>query len=192
MKEEKRKRKLKVIGIIGKIASGKGTAADFFVKDYGFKQITMSNFLREEAKRRHRYPSREYLRKLQAELRKEFGQNILVDKAIETIKDNQDKYKGFVIDGLRDFREAKYAKRKLKLKIVLIEASPMMRFKRAKERHRKGFDKTYEQFLYDDSMETAIFDFSKTMKLADFIVSSEEGKEAMYKDLRKIAKKLGF
>jgi dephospho-CoA kinase len=97
-----------------------------------------------------------------------------------------------VIDGLRDFREAKYAKRKLKLKIILIEASPMIRFKRAKERHRKGFDKTYEQFLYDDSMETAIFDFNKTMNLADFRVSNDQGKEVMYPELKKIAKHLGF
>ena len=185
-------RKQKIIGIIGKIASGKGTTADFFVKKYNFKQINMGNFLRQEAERRGRHPTREYLRKLQAELRKEFGQNILVNKAIDSINENKEKYNGFVIDGLRDHREAKYAQRKLKLKIILVEASPLTRFKRAKARHRKGFDKTYEQFLYDDSMETAIFDFNKTMKLADFIVNSEQGKEAMYQDLEKIAKKLRF
>jgi dephospho-CoA kinase len=188
----KKSKKLKVVGIIGKIASGKGTAADFFVKKYKFKQITMSNFLRKEAEKRHRHPSREYLRKLQAELRKQFGQNVLVNMAIDLINENKEKYNGFVIDGLRDYREAKYAQKKLRLKIILIQASPLTRFKRAKARHRKGFDKTYEQFLYDDSMETAIFDFNKTEKLADFIVSSEQGKEFMYKDLGKIAKKLGF
>jgi dephospho-CoA kinase len=186
------KHPLKVVGIIGKIASGKGTAADFFVKKYKFKQINMGNFLRQEAKRRRKYPTREYLRKLQAELRKKLGQNILVDMVIESINENKEKYNGFVIDGLRDYREAKYAKKKLKLKIILVEASPLIRFKRAKARHRKGFDKTYEQFLYDDSIETAIFDFNKTMKLADFIVNSEQGKEFMYKDLEKIARKLRF
>ena len=81
---------------------------------------------------------------------------------------------------------------KLRLKIILIEASPLIRFKRAKARHRRGFDKTYEQFLYEDSIETAIFDFNKTEKIADFRVSSEQGKGPMYKNLGKISRKLKF
>ena len=106
--------KKKVIAIIGPIASGKGTAADFFVKK-GYEQITMSNFLRAEAKKRKIKPDRNYFRKLQAELRRKFGANVLVERAIEKIKNS--KKEKFVIDGLRDYREAKYAKKKLKLKI---------------------------------------------------------------------------
>lgn len=176
----------KVIAVIGPIASGKGTAADYFVKK-GFKQITMSDFLRQEARRRKVHPSRTYFRKLQAELRKHYGQNYLVQKAIDKVRNS--KKEKFVIDGLRDFREAKFAKKKLKLKIILINANPLIRFKRQRDRARHGFSKTYHEFLHEDAKENAIFDFHKTMKLADYEISSNQGKEFMYKELGKLTKK---
>jgi dephospho-CoA kinase len=179
-------KKQKVIAIIGPIASGKGTAADFFVKKYKFKQITMSNFLRVEAKRRKVKPNREYFRKLQAELRRIHGNNVLVEMARKKIIENPDK--NFVIDGLRDYREAKYAQKKLKLKIVLVDASPLIRFKRQKERARNGHSKTYPEFLHEDARENAIFDFNKTRKLADFTLSSDLGKDFLYKELEKLVR----
>lgn len=186
--KQKNQKKQKIIVIIGPIASGKGTAADFFAKKYGFKKITMSDFLRQEARRRGVHPTRTYLRRLQRELRQDYGQNVLVDMARRKIKENPDK--NFVVDGLRDFREAKYAKKKIKMKIILIDADPVVRFRRQKGRHRQGFSKAYHEFLHEDAMENAIFDFHKTRKLADFTILSDAGKEDLYKQLGKLAKKL--
>jgi dephospho-CoA kinase len=182
----KKVKKQKIIAIIGAIASGKGTAADFFVKKYGFKKITMSDFLRQEARRRKVHPNRVYFRKLQNELRIKLGQNILVEMARQKIKENPGR--SFVIDGLRDYREAKYAKKKLKLKIILIDADAAVRFKRQKERHRNGFSQTYPEFLHEDAVENALFDFYKTKKLADFRIFSDAGKDSLYKQLGKLVK----
>jgi dephospho-CoA kinase len=183
-------KKQKIIGIIGAIAAGKGTAALFFEKKYGFKKITMSDFLRVEAKKRRVKPTRIYFRKLQAELRGTYGNNILVDMARRKVAENPER--DFVIDGLRDYREAKYAKRKLKLKIILVDASALTRFKRQKERGRNGFARTYTEFLHEDARENAIFDFYKTRKLADFVVFSDQGRENLYSQLEKMKKKLGI
>jgi len=187
MKRGKMK-KQKIIAIIGPIASGKGTAADFFVKKYKFKKITMSDFLRQEARRRKVHPTRIYFRKLQKELREKLGQNILVEMARKKISENPEK--NFVIDGLRDYREAKYAKKKFKLKIILIDADPSVRFRRQKERHRKGFSQTYIKFLHEDAVENAIFDFHKTKELADFKIFSDKGREYLHKELGKLKRKL--
>jgi dephospho-CoA kinase len=180
-------KKQKIIAIIGSIASGKGTAADFFVKKYGFKHITMSDFLRQEARRRKVKPTRTYLRKLQAELRKDFGNNVLVEMARQKI--NESPNKNFVIDGLRDYREAKYAKKKLKIKIILVDASALVRFKRQKARARNGYSRTYHDFLYEDAKENAMFDFYKTRKLANFTIFTDEGKEVLYKELKELMDK---
>lgn len=188
MKSRKKQKRQKVIAIIGPIASGKGTAADFFVRKYGFRKITMSDFLRQEAKKRKVHPTRPYFRKLQRELREKFGSNILVEMARAKIRKNPEK--NFVIDGLRDYREAKYAKKKFKLKIVLIDADAGLRFKRQKERHRRGFSQTYHEFLHEDAVENAIFDFYKTRKLADFTIISDAGKEHLYREIGKLRKKL--
>jgi dephospho-CoA kinase len=177
----------KVIAIIGPIASGKGTAADFLVKK-GFLQITMSDFLRIEARKRKIKPDRHYFRKLQAELRRKYGANVLVNKAIDKIKNS--KKEKFVIDGLRDYRETKYAKKKLKLKIILINADPYVRFVRQRDRARHGFSKTYHEFLHEDSKENAIFDFHKTMRLADYTIISNDGKLELYNEFKKLYKKL--
>lgn len=176
-----------IIAIIGRICSGKDTAARFLESRYGFKKIVMSNFLRAEARKRKIHPTREHLRKLQAELRRENGNYYLVDLAIKKIKESK---KNAVIDGLRDYKEALYAWEKLNLKIILIEADQLLRFKRMKARARKGDAKTYPEFLHQDALEDATFDFPKTMKLADFIVDSEKGKEEMFKGLRDVLKKV--
>jgi len=177
-----------VLGIIGPIASGKDAAADYLAKKYGFRKIVLSNFLRQEAKARGHQPSREYLRKLQAELRKKNGNDFLLRKAVESIEKNR--YERAVISGLRQYDECDEAKKKLKAKIILLDADPFIRFMRAKKRGRKGFSSTYEQFLHQDAIESALFQFHKTQKLADFrIINSKDIKE-MQKSIDAIAKKL--
>lgn len=177
-----------ILGIIGPIASGKDAAADYLAKRYGFKKIVLSNFLRQEAKERGIYPSREYLRKLQAELRKKNGNDFLLKKAMESIEKNH--YERAVIDGLRQYDECLEAKKKFKAKIILLDADPLARFMRAKKRGRKGFSHTYEQFLHQDAIESALFRFHETKKLADFRINNKGDMKDMQKDMDKIAKKL--
>ena len=179
-----------ILGIIGPIASGKDAAADYLAKRYGFKKIVLSNFLRQEAERRGIHPSREYLRKLQAELRKKNGNDFLLKKAIELIEKNH--YEKAIIDGLRQHDECLEAKKKFKAKIILLDADPLVRFMRAKKRGRKGFSHTYEQFLHQDAIENALFRFHETRKLADFKIYNNEGIKEMQKEIDAIAKRLNL
>lgn len=179
-----------VIGIIGPIASGKGAAARWLVEKYGFEEITLSDFLRQEARRRNKHPSRRYLRKLQAELRAKYGDDYLLQRAIEAIK--QKGYEKVVIDGLRQPDECALAKKLLKAKIILIDSDPFVRFKRAKSRGRKGFAESYEQFLHQDAIEMATFNFKKTMKLANYKIINSGSLESLQRDINKLAKKLGL
>lgn len=179
-----------VLGVIGPIASGKDAASDWLEEKYGFRKITLSNFLRQEARKRGHYPSRPYLRKLQAELRKEHGYDYLIRKAIEEIQNRG--YEKVVIDGLRQPDECALAKQKLKAKIILVDADPFVRFMRAKKRRRKGFAETYEQFLHQDAIESATFNFHKTRKLANFKINNAGSLESLQKDVDALARKLGL
>lgn len=188
MRKLKTSQKLYALGIIGPIASGKGAAARWFAEKYGFHEITLSDFLRQEARRRGKHPSRRYLRKLQAELRKEHGNDILLKKAEEKIK--EEIWQRVVIDGLRQPDECALAKKKLKAKIILIDADPFVRFKRAQKRGRKGFAESYEQFLHQEAIENAIFNFHKTKKLADYKIFNSGNLDSLHQDVDKLAKKL--
>lgn len=179
-----------ILGIIGPIASGKDAASNWLVKKYGFKKIVLSNFLRQEAKKEGIYPSREHLRKLQAELRAKYGNDYLLRKAIEKIEKKH--LEKVVIDGLRQPDECALAKKKLKAKIVLIDADPFVRFMRAKKRKRKGFSETYEQFLHQDAIENITFSFDKTRKLANFKINNNGDLKSLQHDIDKLAKKLGL
>lgn len=181
-----------VLGISGTIASGKDFAADYIVKAYGFKKITLSDYLRAEALKRGRKPSRDYLRKLQAQLRRDYGDDYLISKVIETVlKKDHMRMKNVVIVGLRTPLETKLAKEKLRAKLIFVDADPFVRYMRQKKRHRKsGFAKTYEQFLHEEALENATFDFHKVKKMADFEVDNSGTIEDMKKQIDNIMKKL--
>ena len=180
-----------ILGVSGTAASGKDTVAKYIAEKYGFKRITLSNYLRQEARKRGYKPTREYLRELQAQLRERYGDDYLISKVIDTIfKKDHMKMKNVVIVGLRTLRETKLAFKKLKIKLIFVDAKPFIRYKRAKTRERSGFAKTYEQFLHEEALENATFDFHKTAKLAKFKVDNSGALKNTQKQIDKIAKKL--
>lgn len=188
---KKLKFKPRVIGVAGTAVSGKDTVADYLVSKYGFKKIVLSDYLRQEARKRNLSLNRDSLRDLQYKLKEEYGREYLVAKAIETIqKKDHMKMKNVVIVGLRAPEETKLAKEKLKAKIIFVDANPFIRYKRAKSRKRIGFAKTYEQFLHEESLENAAFDFHKTIKMAHFKVDNTCPLRKTYAQVNKIAKKL--
>lgn len=181
-----------VLGISGTIASGKDFAADYIVKAYGFKKITLSDYLRAEALKRGKKPSRSYLRKLQAQLRKECGDDYLISKVIETVlKKDHMRMRNVVIVGLRTPIETGLVKEKLKAKLIFVDANPFVRYMRQKKRQRKsGFAKTYEQFLHEEALENATFDFHKVKKMANFELDNSGTIKNMKKQIDNIMRKL--
>lgn len=177
-----------IIGIIGTIASGKDAVANHISIKYKFSKIVLSNFLRQEAVKQKLKVSRDVLRKIQAELRKKHGEDYLINKAIEKI--SKSKSKNFLLVGLRTPIDAAIAKEKLNAKIILVDAKPEIRYLRQKNRHRKGFSKTYEQFLHEEAIENATFDFHKTKKYADFRLDNNGTIQEMNKNIDRLMKRM--
>ncbi|MCL6500420.1 MAG: AAA family ATPase [Candidatus Pacearchaeota archaeon] len=192
MEKKKLTFKPRVLGIAGTIASGKDAVADYLSKAYGFKKITLSDYLRAEAIKRGHKPSRDYLRRLQALLREKYGDDYLINKVIETIlKKDHIRMLNVVIVGLRTVIETKKAKEKLRVKLIFVDADPFIRYMRQKKRQRKsGFAKTYEQFLHEEALENARFDFHKTRKMADFRINNDGSLKEMQEQVDRIARKL--
>ena len=180
-----------IIGVIGSIASGKDKIADFFAKKYGFKKILISNFLREEAEKQEiPVEGRYVLLRIQAELRRKNGEDYLVKLALQKIRDN--KWENVVINGLRTPFDVLEAKRRLKARIILVNAKPEIRFQRQKKRHRKGFQKTYEQFLQEEAIENGALQFYKSVKMAQIKIDNNGSLRDLEKKAEIIAKKLGL
>jgi len=177
-----------IIGVSGTIGSGKDTVANFFVKNCKFKKVTMSDFLRRIERNRKTKPTRDNLRKLQNEIRKKYGEEILMDMLLTEIVERN--FKNVVIAGLRTSMDLKLTKQKLKAKIIFADAKPDVRFTRLRKRGRQGDPKNFNEFLHQDSLEMATFKLNRAKKIADFRVDNSKDPKTTEKQLKKIAKRL--
>jgi len=118
-----------VIGLVGPIASGKGTISEY-LKSQGFKYFSLSNVVREETQNRGLEMTRENLQDVGNDLRENFGGSVLVDKLVDRIK----KEDFVVIDGVRNPLEIQAIKNSLNGKIVNISAYKNRRVERYLER----------------------------------------------------------
>jgi len=150
-------KKLKIIGLAGTNGSGKDTVGHILAEHHGYLFISVTELLRNEAKRRGQPVEREVLRTISAEWRRELGLGVLVDKAVAEYETVKDKYTGVVMASLRNPGEADRI-HEFGGTMVWLDADPRVRYDRiqthAAERGRAEEDnKTFEQFLAEEEFE---------------------------------------
>src|SRR3989344_2494303 len=101
---------MKLICVAGTNGSGKDTVGEMLAERHNFLSVSVSDFLREEARKRDLTVERENLRMISAEWRRKYGLGVLVDKSFEIYKQSAKKYKGLVISPMRNPGEAQHLK----------------------------------------------------------------------------------
>ncbi len=149
--------KLQIIGLSGTNGSGKDTVGKLLAKRHNYLFISVTDLLREEARKRGVAVERENLRQISAEWRRQSGLGVLVDKAVAEYKKASDNYAGVVMASLRNPGEADRV-HKLGGTMVWVDADPYIRYERvqanAASRGRAGEDqKTFEQFMAEQEAE---------------------------------------
>ena len=170
---------MKIIGIGGTNGSGKDSLGEILAEDYGYLDVSVSDFLREEAKKRGLPIERDILRMISAEWRRDYGLGVLVDKAIELFKKSDGKYSGLVAVPMRNPGEAQHLK-DLGGTLVWVDADPKLRYQRIYARQRSAEDqKTFEQFLAEGQAEMqhsgdeATLNMAGVKALADIFISND-------------------
>lgn len=130
------------IGLVGPIASGKGTVAEH-LKDLGFKAFSLSDKVREEATRRGLEINRENLQNVGDDLRAKFGNQILAERTAFDLIGETD---NIIVDSIRNPGEIEYLRNFFNIKIVGIDAPIENRIvwyvERARERGEDDPDMT--------------------------------------------------
>lgn len=151
--------KLQLIGLAGTNGSGKDTVGKTLADYHNYLFISVSDLLRDEARKRGLAPSRENTRMISAEWRRAHGLGVLVDRACEAYKQTGDTYAGVVIANFRNPGEADRI-HELGGMMVWVDADPKVRYERVQAgRASRGADravdddKTFEQFLADEALE---------------------------------------
>jgi cytidylate kinase len=149
--------KIKIIGLSGTNGAGKGVVGHTLALKHNFLFVSVSDFLREDCKKRSLPVSRENLRAISAEWRKNYGLGVLIDMAVSQYNQLEENYAGVAIDSIRNPHEADRI-HELGGIVVWVDASPQTRYERIQrnlaERGRSSEDsRTFEQFLADEEAE---------------------------------------
>ncbi len=141
-----------LIGLAGTNGSGKDTVGEVLQEKKDYLFVSVSDLLRDEAKRRGQPIEREVLRTISAEWRRQSGLGVLVEKAVE-MYNSKTGYKGLVLASLRNPGEVDTVHEKGGV-VVWVDADPKVRYQRLMSRQRSSEDdKTYEKFLAEEAEE---------------------------------------
>lgn len=140
----------RVIGLIGPIASGKGTVVEI-LKKKGYIPLSLSDCIRDEIRKSGKEITRETLQLTGNALRKKYGADVLAKKIAEKI-DALEKDK-FIIDSIRNPQEIQFLKKKYNIYLIGITANQKRRYELYKKRHTSGDPLEWEEFRRLDNSE---------------------------------------
>lgn len=185
-----------IIGLSGTFASGKDTLAHHLVATRNFLHVSTGDMIRAVAEAEYGNIERPTLFKTANETREKRGPGVFAELALEKYTEEQDKYDGVVISGVRSLGEADMIK-KAGGKIVFVDAPIEIRYQRIKDRHRSGEEKlSFEEFKASEEQEELqvhdnpyVQDITGVKELADIIVFNVDDVQAYLADAEQ---KLGF
>jgi dephospho-CoA kinase len=179
-----------IIGLTGRIASGKGVIKDF-LQEKGFKYLTLSDVVREEAAQRGIPIERSSLQELGNEVRKKEGAGSWMRRLIKKIQPGFD----YVIDGIRNPGEVDELRKIPGFYLIAVDAPQETRFKRFLSRAKPSDPKTWEEFLEIDNRDFGEEDplgqqVGKCMEMGNFKLINDSILEKFQKKIEMIFNKI--
>jgi dephospho-CoA kinase len=172
-----------IIGVTGKMGAGKTTFVEYLAAK-GFKKISLSDFIKEEAARRGVEMLRKNLQDIGNEMRQAHGVGYWAKLALEKMAGKDD----YVVDSIRNPGEVTVLAQAGNFKLVSIEAPLETRFLRLNQAKRLGKFKTVEDFKESEArelMSTAKYNqqLEKCARMADFRIDNDSDKELFFKKI---------
>lgn len=163
------------LGVVGQIACGKGVLVDCLVNKHGFISFSLSTIVHQELKKRGiKSFDRKTLQDIGDDLRKKYGGDVLVKRAIRILNKQTVEGRGlrvvypqnppsifyhrpsFIIEGIRNTAEVEYLKKKPNFVLIGVKAKRKLRFQRLLQRNKTWDPKTYADFLKVDRRDLGI------------------------------------
>jgi dephospho-CoA kinase len=178
-----------VIGLAGKIASGKDTVSKYFVKKYGAEKIRFSAIFRQILNILNLPETRENMQDLSTILRNRFGENVLAESIARLADKTLNNL--VVIDGIRRLGDVEKLKKFQSFFLIYIDVNQDERYKRViKRKENPGEENiTRKKFEERDNAETEIQIESLKGK-ADFIINNNNSLQDMRQQIDKICEKI--
>ncbi|MCK5416511.1 AAA family ATPase [Candidatus Parcubacteria bacterium] len=176
-----------IIGLTGKMASGKGEIASYLQTHHNATTYQFSTILRDILDRLHKDISRSSMQNLSTTLRQNFGENILASVIAEDVKKNENNI--IVVDGIRRMADVKYLTDIEGFKLTAVMANDKIRFERLVARNQNTGDdkKTFEKFLEDEKKE-ADREIPIVIKKANTKITNNDSLKKLHKQIEDLIK----
>lgn len=180
-----------IIGLAGKIASGKGTVAAYLRDKYQAEIFGFSTPLRDILKRLYLEANRPNMAGLSSSLRELFGQDLLSKTITQDLQ--QTKSDVAVLDGIRRLPDIEQAMKLPNFKLIQVVTDEKIRYERLIQRNQNPDDqaKTFETFLTDQQLETER-GIPEIMALAEFTINNDGDLNHLQTQVDELLAKLKF
>lgn len=185
---------MKVIGLTGTLSSGKEVVREIIEKNTSSYSVVLSSLLKEDALKKQGISiTREIRQNLGNELRKQYGNDVLVKIAVSFMQKNKD---FLIIDGIRSPGEADFLRGKFgdDFKLIAVDAPQQIRFERMNQRKREGDPTTWEEFVKLDERDQGKDEpeygqqVGKCIEMADIEIQNDGSLEELQKKVDEVIK----
>lgn len=179
---------MKIIGITGTIGSGKGTIVDYLIKNWGFKHLSVRDYLLEIIAERGLEANRDSMVLVANELRAKHVPSYIIDelyrKATKIGKD-------CIIESIRTPGEINSLRLKENFYLFAVDANPKIRFDRITIRNSVTDNIDFEEFVANEQREMTSTDpnhqnLQKCIQLADFTFDNNGSVEDLHHQIEEI------
>lgn len=182
-----------ILGLTGPFGSGKTTIANY-LQTKNFQFITLSDIIREGARKRNLPLERKALQDLGNELRQTQGKNYLAKKALEKI----DPKENWIIDGIRNPSEIEELKKVKEFRLISLDAPREIRLQRVisnlgirkerKDSDPKDIEEVKRLEARDRGVDEEEFgqQVAKCMEFADHKIDTNESLNETFEKINKI------
>lgn len=174
-----------IIGFVGDLASGKGTACKYLKEKHGAEVYRFSTILRDILNRVYVEISRANLQKISTAIRETFGQDAMSHAIAKDISGGTNEI--MAVDGIRRPSDIVGMEKFPGFHLVYLTAEPKIRWQRLTKRNENEGDdkKILEEFLRDEQAEAdrLIKDIGKK---AEFTIVNDGTFEELYRQIEDI------
>jgi dephospho-CoA kinase len=174
-----------ILGFVGPIASGKGTACEYLNKEYQATTHRFSTMLRDVLNRLYIPQTRENLQAVSLVLRQQFGDDMLAKVISQDVANDPSEM--IAIDGIRRLPDIAFLKELPGFYLVYINADQKIRYERITKRDENTDDtqKTFEQFQQDEQRE-AEKHIAEVGQQANIQINNDGNLDDLHKQIDKI------
>ena len=176
-----------IIGLVGEIASGKGTIVKYLEDKHQASNYRFSTIMRDVLDRLHIEHTRDSLQKTSSMLRETFGENILAKVMADDVREDENNI--IVIDGVRRVEDIEFLKQDENFKLVFVEASLEKRYERIIGRSENEDDKskTFEEFKLDAQREAELT-IAGLKDIANVVIDNNGSVEELERQIEELLK----